>query len=60
MTEDKHITELLAEWSGGDKSSIERLMPMVETELRRIARNYMRRENPGHTLQTTALVTKRI
>jgi RNA polymerase sigma factor (TIGR02999 family) len=58
MSEDQQITELLAAWNGGDESSLERLLPMVETELRRIARIYMRRENPGHTLQTTALVNE--
>ena len=55
MNDDQQITELLAAWSSGDETSIDRLLPMVETELRLIARNYMRRENPGHTLQTTAL-----
>lgn len=58
MTDEQHITELLAAWNKGDKSSFDRLLPMVETELRRIARKYMRRENPGHTLQTTALVNE--
>ncbi len=58
MGDERQITEMLAAWSGGDESSIDRLLPMVETELRRIARNYMRRENPGHTLQTTALVNE--
>ena len=58
MSDVQNITELLAAWSDGDKSSIDRLLPMVETQLRRIARNYMRRENPGHTLQTTALVNE--
>jgi RNA polymerase sigma factor (TIGR02999 family) len=55
MDDEQQITELLAEWSSGNKASIDRLLPMVETELRLIAHNYMRRENPGHTLQTTAL-----
>ena len=58
MTDEQHITRLLAAWNNGDKSSIDRLLPIVETELRRIARRYMRRENPGHTLQTTALVNE--
>lgn len=58
MKDEQQITELLAAWSDGDKSSIDRLLPLVENELRRIARNYMRRENPGHTLQTTALVNE--
>ena len=58
MSDEQHITELLAAWNSGDRSSLDRLLPMVETELRRIARTYMRRENPGHTLQTTALVNE--
>lgn len=58
MSDEYHISELLEAWNSGDKSSIDRLLPMVETELRRIAHNYMRRENPGHTLQTTALVNE--
>jgi RNA polymerase sigma factor (TIGR02999 family) len=58
MSDSQQITEMLAAWNSGDESSIDRLLPMVETELRRIAHNYMRRENPGHTLQTTALVNE--
>lgn len=58
MSDELQITELLAAWNSGDKSSIDRLLPIVETELRRIAHNYMRRENPQHTLQTTALVNE--
>lgn len=52
------ITGLLAAWSGGDESALERLMPLVYGELRRLARHYMNRESPGHTLQTTALVNE--
>lgn len=58
MNDDRQVTELLAAWNSGDESSLERLLPLVETELRRIARNYMKRENPGHTLQTTALINE--
>jgi RNA polymerase sigma factor (TIGR02999 family) len=58
MKNDVQITELLAAWSDGDENSLERLMPLVEHELRRIAHNYMRRENANHTLQTTALVNE--
>ena len=58
MEKDEQITELLAAWSGGDETSLERLMPLVERELRRIAHSYMRRENVNHTLQTTALVNE--
>ena len=52
------ITELLVAWSGGDKSAIESLMPLVYDELRRLAHRHMNRERPGHTLQTTALVNE--
>ncbi|MBA2525795.1 MAG: sigma-70 family RNA polymerase sigma factor [Pyrinomonadaceae bacterium] len=52
------ITELLEAWSGGDESALERLMPLVYDELRRLAHHYMGRERPGHTLQTTALVNE--
>jgi RNA polymerase sigma factor (TIGR02999 family) len=52
------ITELLIDWNNGSPEALEKLMPMVELELRRIAANYMRRENPGHTLQTNALVNE--
>lgn len=52
------ITGLLEAWSGGDESALEKLMPLVYGELRRLARHYMNREHPGHTLQTTALVNE--
>jgi RNA polymerase sigma-70 factor (ECF subfamily) len=52
------ITSLLVEWSNGDQSALDRLLPLVEQELHRLAHNYMRRENPNHTLQTTALVNE--
>ena len=52
------VTELLRAWNGGDEDAIERLTPLVEAELRRLARAYMRRERRGHTLQTTALVNE--
>ncbi len=50
------VTRLLAAWSEGDRAALERLVPIVYEELRRIAARTMRREAPGHTLQTTALV----
>jgi RNA polymerase sigma factor (TIGR02999 family) len=50
------VTNLLAAWSGGDPVALERLMPLVERELHLLASRYLRRERPGHTLQTTALV----
>src|SRR5262245_58075399 len=56
--ESAQVTELLRAWSDGDLSALERLMPLVEEELRRLARGYMRRERKGHTLQATALVNE--
>ena len=52
------VTELLRAWSDGDDGALEQLMPLVEAELRRLARGYMARERPDHTLQTTALVNE--
>ena len=52
------VTELLRAWGDGDDGALEQLTPLVEAELRRLARGYMRRERPGHTLQTTALVNE--
>lgn len=50
------VTELLDAWSGGDAHALERLLPLVLADLRALARGYMARESPGHTLQPTALV----
>jgi RNA polymerase sigma factor (TIGR02999 family) len=50
------VTELLIDWSNGDKAAYDRLVPLVHDELHRLAHRYMSRERPGHTLQTTALV----
>jgi RNA polymerase sigma factor (TIGR02999 family) len=52
------VTQLLVSWSNGDESALERLMPLVHKELHRLAKSYMRRERPGHTLQTTALINE--
>ena len=52
------VTELLRAWSDGDEGALERLVPLVEAELRRLARGYMGRERRGHTLQVTALVNE--
>ncbi len=59
-TEDREhdVTELLADWSAGDESVLDRLVPMVEADLRRIAERYMRCEAKNHTLQATALVSE--
>lgn len=56
MTQQYCITDLLIAWNSGEEDVLEKLIPVVEQELRRIAHNYMRRENVHHTLQTTALV----
>jgi RNA polymerase sigma factor (TIGR02999 family) len=56
--DEQQITELLVAWNSGDESSLEHLFPIVETEMRKIAHNYMRRERANHTLQTTALVNE--
>lgn len=58
MLSPRDITELLIAWGDGDQSAPEKLLPLVEKELHRIAGRYMRRENPAHTLQTTALVNE--
>jgi RNA polymerase sigma-70 factor (ECF subfamily) len=52
------VTELLRAWSDGDDDALEQLMPLVEAELRRLARAYMHRERREHTLQTTALMNE--
>jgi RNA polymerase sigma factor (TIGR02999 family) len=52
------VTELLIKWSKGDKAALDELMPVIHSELRRLARRYMARERPGHTLQTTALINE--
>jgi RNA polymerase sigma factor (TIGR02999 family) len=54
-TTDK-ITQLLMAWNQGDQSARDELAPLIYDELRRMARGYLRRERPGHTLQPTALV----
>ncbi|MCG3161180.1 MAG: hypothetical protein JMDDDDMK_02298 [Acidobacteria bacterium] len=52
------VTGLLMAWGDGDRIALDRLIPMVDAELRRIAEAYMGREKPGHVLQTTALVNE--
>jgi RNA polymerase sigma factor (TIGR02999 family) len=52
----RNITHLLKEWNAGDPQALDRLTPLVYEELRRQAARYLRRERPGHTLQTTALI----
>ncbi|MCI0387311.1 MAG: sigma-70 family RNA polymerase sigma factor [Acidobacteria bacterium] len=50
------ITNLLIAWSEGDRESLDKLAPLVESELHRLARGYLAKERPGHILQATALV----
>jgi RNA polymerase sigma factor (TIGR02999 family) len=52
------VTALLLAWGQGDPAALDRLIPFVEAELRRLARRYMRHERAGHTLQPTALVNE--
>ena len=54
----QEITQLLVAWGGGDKQALDKLMPYVYEELRRLARTYMRNQKSDHTLQTTALVNE--
>src|SRR5687767_12065902 len=52
------VTHLLRAWSDGDPQALEHLLPLVEAELRRLARGYMSRERRDHTLQPTALINE--
>jgi len=52
------VSGLLRAWSEGDQNALEQLTPIVYDELHRLARRYMKRERPGHSLQTTALVNE--
>jgi RNA polymerase sigma-70 factor, ECF subfamily len=54
----EEVTDLLLAWGRGDRSALDRLIPLVYEELRRLAHRYMGQERPGHTLQTTALVNE--
>ncbi len=54
----EEITQLLLAWGSGDETALERLMPLVHAELKRLAKRYMNRQRTGHTLQTTALVNE--
>ncbi|OLD27728.1 MAG: hypothetical protein AUJ04_03405 [Acidobacteria bacterium 13_1_40CM_3_55_6] len=50
------VTRLLLEWGDGNQQALEALVPLIYKELRNLAHNFLYRERPGHTLQTTALV----
>jgi RNA polymerase sigma factor (TIGR02999 family) len=58
MSSPPDITALLIDWSKGDKAALDKLFPLVERELHRLAHSYMRKEASDHTLQTTALVNE--
>lgn len=58
MDKDNLVTELLTAWSNGEEQALERLMPVVERELRRIAHRFMRHEHDQITLETSALVNE--
>jgi RNA polymerase sigma factor (TIGR02999 family) len=52
----QHVSELLVRWRDGDHAALEQLVPLVYDELRRLARSHLRRESPGQSLQSAALV----
>jgi len=52
------VSGLLRAWSDGDRTALDQLTPIVYEELRRLAAHYMRQEQPGHSLQATALVNE--
>ena len=54
----QEVTQLLGQWSGGDEGALEKLIPLVQPELHRLAHHYMSRERAGHTLQTTAILNE--
>jgi RNA polymerase sigma factor (TIGR02999 family) len=56
--QNNEVTQLLLQWSDGNKAALNELMPLVYRELRRLAERYMRRERPGHSLQASALVNE--
>lgn len=54
----QEITQLLVAWSEGDELALDQLAPLIHAELHRLAHNYMKRERPGHLLQTSALINE--
>ena len=54
----QEVTQLLAAWSDGDRSALDKLLPLVDVELHRLAHRYMSHEPKDHTLQTSALVNE--
>lgn len=55
---DHQVTALLRQWSEGDQEALDELMPMIYDELHQLAHKYIRREEPGHILQTSALINE--
>lgn len=58
ITAPNEVTQLLVDWSNGNKAALDQLMPIVYKELRRLASNYLRKERHNHTLQSAALVNE--
>lgn len=58
MPDAHEITNLLRAWGNGDAAALEKMIPLVDRELRKLAHAYMARERGGHTLQTTALINE--
>jgi hypothetical protein len=54
----QEVTQLLGKWSGGDERALEKIVPLVQPELHRLAHHYMSRERVCHTLQTTAILNE--
>ena len=57
-TASHQVTTLLQKWSDGDETALEQLMPLVYAQLHRLAHQHLRREAPGHILQTSALINE--
>jgi len=58
LMKDHQVTELLRQWSNGDEQALDELMPIIYDELHQLAHKYIRREEPGHILQTSALINE--
>ena len=55
---DNEVTQLLVAWGHGDQTALGQLMPLVYSELHRLAHRHIKKERPGHTLQTSALLNE--
>jgi len=58
MAGSQDVTQLLIAWQNGEQAALDRLAPIVQAELHRIAQRHMRKERPGHTLETGALINE--